>query len=69
MPFIVTIDFPGGKSNRIVKIRAQLKILKSNAKIMKTDKHVKMKFQFNSNVSSLFVQHLRSNRLQVSNSI
>ena len=68
MPFIVTIDFPGGKSNRIVKIRAQLKILKCNAIIMKTDKHVKMKFQFNS-VSSLSVQHLRSNRLQVSNSI
>ena len=49
----MTIDFPGGKHNRRIDSRAQLKILKCNAIMMKTNKHVKMKFQFNSNVSSL----------------
>ena len=36
--------------------------------MMKTDKHVKMKFQLSSHISSLFVEHLQSNRLQVLNS-
>ena len=55
------VDLLGGKRNRRIKIGTQLKVIKCNAIMMKAGKHVKAKFQFNSIVSLLFVQHLQSN--------